>query len=125
MIPNLFQYLSAGLGVALFALGLAYYIETASLERDLALSQRDYADCKTERNGFIAALEFQSQEIMDLAVDYNASMNDLEIWRNKTPEVKYEKIYKYIPQEINLTRGECNDTKQLIDAIRHIDFSEL
>ena len=125
MFPNLFQYLSAALGVAILALGSGYYIETTSLERDLALSQRDYADCKIERNGFISALEFQSQEITELEVDYNSSIIDLEMWRSKPPDIKYKTVYKYIPQEVNLTRGECNDTKQLIGAIRHIDFSEL
>ena len=52
-------------------------------------------------------------------------VQELEEWEALPPEIRYNTIYKYMPKEVIVERGDCNDTKNLIDSIRTIDFSKL
>jgi len=123
-IPNVFEYLSGGLALLLLGTGIYNKIEVSGLETTVAESQLELSDCKTQARLYKVSLDEQTSLIELTRVDYEQSLLELEEWRTKPATVRYETIYKYIP-EIEYVKGDCNDTKILIDSIGNIDYNNL
>ena len=81
--------------------------------------------CEASNSKSNDALNTQTAYIIELEVDYKTNVQELEEWEALPPEIRYNTIYKYMPSEVIVERGDCNDTKNLIDSIRTIDFSKL
>ena len=60
------------------------------------------------------SLNKQNDAIDTIKVDYDTKIAELK----KLPKVKY--VTKYITKEINATRSNCNDTKNLLFELRRI-----
>lgn len=76
--------------------------------------------CNNTKDGLIqdnsdleAALKLQNKEIEDQRIDYEKKLKEYETTEPRTV---------YIPRDVNMTRGNCNDIENLIDGIRGIDF---
>ena len=118
-------YVVAGLSM-LITFSVAYHYATVNtLEKKLLKVQKDLADEIVKSTLYKSALDLQSLEIEHLRVDVNTSKTKLEQWKALPTQIRYETIYKYIPKQVILERGDCNDTKMLIDSIRAIDFNSL
>jgi len=123
-IPNLFEYVSGGLALLLIGSGLYNKVEVSGLENDVAKTQIELLECKSQSRLYKLSLNNQTKMIEALRVDYNVSIMQLEEWRIKPPEFRYETIYKYIPK-IEYIKGDCNDTKALINSISTINYNSL
>jgi hypothetical protein len=108
------------LGYLMFSV---YKIE--GLRTELLESKNSTLIAEKQSNEYKSALDLQSLEIEHLRVDVNTSKTKLEQWKALPAQIRYETIYKYIPKQVILERGDCNDTKMLIDSIRAIDFNSL
>ena len=64
----------------------------------------------------------QNIEIDRLKIDYEAKILEYE---SREPDIIYKTIVKRVPVDTNITRGNCEDTKNVIDAISTIDFNSL
>lgn len=93
-------------------------------EAQLADKDKTILQTKVQATLYKSSLDIQTVKIQAIAVDYNKSIAELDMWKNKPAEVKYEVIYKYIPK-LQYVKGECNDTKELIDSINYIDYNLL
>ena len=121
---GIMEYVSAGLALLLVGTGVYNKIEVSGLENDIAKGEVSLAQCKYQTSVYKFALGLQTDKIEALRVDYNASVTKLEEWKSKPPKVRYETIYKYIPK-IEYIKGDCNDTKMLINSIGTIDYNDL
>ena len=92
---------------------------------DLEDYRNQLIETKASESMLKSALATQTAAIDAITVDRDASVEALNKWKALPVEVKYVEVYKYIPLDVNLTRGDCNDTKKLIDSIRSIDLNRL
>jgi len=123
-IPNLFEYISGGLALMLVGTGIYNKIEVSGLENDVAKTHIELLECKSQSRLYKLSLDSQTEAIEALRVDYNASVVKLEEWKSKPAGIRYRTIYKHIPK-IEYVKGDCNDTKLLIDSISTINYSDL
>ena len=54
-----------------------------------------------------------NDEIERQRIDYEKKINE---YKNRKPKTVF------IPSDVNITRGDCTDVKNLIDSIRNINF---
>ena len=123
-IPNVFEYISGGLALLLVGTSVYNKIEVSGLENEKVNIQLELSDCKAQSSLYKMSLDDQTAIIELVRVDYQASLLELEEWRKKPEVVKYETIYKYIPK-VEYVKGDCNDTKLLIDSIGNINYNDL
>jgi len=123
-IPNIFEYVSGGLALLLIGTGVYNKLEVSGLENEVSKMQIELLECKSQAELYKVSLNNQTKAIEALRVDYNTSVIELEEWKIKPPEFRYETIYKYIPK-IEYIKGDCNDTKELINSISTINYNNL
>lgn len=68
---------------------------------------------KADKKSLKQGIKTQNDMIEKLEIDVQKAK---EKWEKKPPRTVY------IPADVNITRGDCNDTKNIINAIRNIDF---
>jgi len=119
------QYLSIFLASILVVTGIAFYITVLNLQNDLLKEQKLTSDCRLEKEGFEGALYLQSKEILDQETDRKVLVEDLEKWKTKPSSERYKVLYNKLKKEVNLKRGDCNDTKNILNAISTIDYSDI
>lgn len=123
-IPNIFEYVSGGLALLLVGTGVYNKLEVSGLENEAAMIKTELIECKYRSNAYKLSLNNQTKAIEALRVDYNISLVELEEWRVKPPKFRYKTIYEYIPK-IEYIKGDCNDTKELINSISTINYNIL
>ena len=60
-----------------------------------------------------SSIDIQNQTIEDQRIDYEKR---LKVYETAVPRTVY------IPADVNMTRGNCDDVENLIDGIRNITF---
>lgn len=65
-----------------------------------------------------ASIDYQNQKINKNRVDLEKNLKELEEWKNKPPDIKYQTVIKFKEVKSN----ECEDIKNTIDAIRSTSF---
>ena len=130
MLGSISDALAAGFGVTLVGLFITYKITTGSLKSEIADHKNTIADqkvmmaeYKTTVKDLEDVIDKQNKALKDIEVDYNASLVELDEWKNKPAEIRYKTIYEKIPAEVNMTRGNCEDTSKFIDALRGINLN--
>ena len=63
-------------------------------------------------------IENQNRAIDSQKVEYSEKLQELEDWKNQSPEVKYKEVIKYKEVKSN----ECEDIKNIINSIRSTSF---
>ena len=121
---GLMEYVSGGLALLLVGTGIYNKIEVSGLESDVSDAKLELSKCINQSNLYKMSLDEQTKLIELVRVDYQGSLLELDKWRNKPEKVKYETVYVYIPK-IEYKKGDCNDTKLLIDSIGNINYSDL
>jgi len=103
MIQILLTFLGGTISIAIFL-----WINASSLEDEI----QDNINTIKLKNETIydlnSSLNTQNKAIIDLKIDYKKKKEEFE----KRPKEIY--ITKYITKEINVTRSDCNDTKNLL-----------
>lgn len=119
------EYVIAGLATTLF--GGWFVMDTKIDNRDATIlkQQNEIILSKANYNTCSSSLARQNIAIGNLRVDINESMIELETWKNKPEEVRYEVIYKTIPADINLSSERCEDVKSIVDSLSTIDYDNL
>jgi hypothetical protein len=127
-MPNLFMYLSVLLGFLLLVSGSYSYIKIDNLEDTLVKKEKSITDftislSKQEQatSECVLATAIQNKDIEVLRAQNDNAKFELEKWKNKPAEIKYQNIVKIREVKSN----ECNDTKNVLDAVRNIDFNIL
>ncbi len=94
--------------------------EVALLQKSAVVTKFNYDDCKR-------SIDTQNKAVTAMNDIIIEKTNKLDNWKAKPAEIRYNTIYKdiYIYVDRNNTTGECNETKNVIDGIRHIDFSNI
>lgn len=114
-------YTVSGIAVAV-SLALSYHFFTvSSLNSEIVQLQKSNKTLTTNYDLSQNKLHEQSEKILSLAVDFEKNSKELEEWKSKKPEIRYEKIYRY--REVK--SDDCEDVKNNLDGIRTIDFSKL
>jgi len=125
----MFRYTSGALALLLVVTTIYYEFKTSGYEVDIKTLEGDisvismkssenrnnYTKCKRE-------LKLSNARVDSLEGDVVKVTDELEVWRNKPAVIKYK--YR-LPEDINMTRGDCNETKRLLDAIRTIDLNTI
>jgi len=112
--------------VGIFVIGLYFYIhglnkDIEELKKSLLQNQVKLANSKLESTRYKAALESQNKEIEGLKAQRTLAESKLKKWKSQPPDVKYKVIYKM--REVK--SDECKVIKNVIDSVRHIDYSSL
>jgi len=124
-IPNLFQYVSVILLVALIATSLFLNNKIDNLENNIKDIQLLLAQSQVKATTYKSALEKQNIYIENMKINLKKKNDELSEWKAKPEKIRYNVIYKTIPADTNLTRGNCDDTENVIDAIRTINLNDL
>lgn len=119
----MFAYISAGLGAMLLGGQLYYKTEIAEAKLEVIKVNLQLNTCMNNKKTLESSIDYRNGVIRQNEIDYNKSMVELDIWKNKPDVVRYETIYKYT-RDINLS-GECNGTIDTLNAISNIHFSDI
>lgn len=85
---------------------------------EMKLSQADM-----NHKVMVSTVEEQNRKIKLVKVDLVLRTDELEEWRAKPPEIRYNVIYKTIKQDVDLKDNGCETTQSVINSIRGIDFN--
>lgn len=94
-----------------------------NLELDNANLQNKLIKEQFQGSLYKSSLDKQSLLVEKMRADYDVSVDNLNKWKAKPAEVRYEVIYKTINKEIK--SNECKDVTNSIDTIKSIDYSLL
>ena len=111
--------------VVIFVMSVFTYMsfEMEALKSDVARAEAEVIKEKSRNIICNQALDTQTKEIEAQRVDYEARIS---AYKNMSPDVKYKVIYRDVVKDVNLTKeSSCDDTKNIIDGVRTIDFSGL
>ena len=118
------EYIGIGL-VATIVTGTMYYKnEVSNLELELLKAKTQHNVCLKNKSVLEEGIEYSNRLIRQSEIDLRESMVELDTWKNKPSEVRYEVIYKNIPSDRNYT-GECDETVGIVNAISNISFDDL
>ena len=92
--------------------------DVKSLQIDVINADRNTAVCKL-------ALSEQTKDIEVLKIDYVKNVAELDKWKSMPPEIRYNTVYKTITKKVDYSKGECNETKELINNISNINYVDL
>ena len=117
------KYLLLGvIVIAVFLIGGAYtYFIKSELEKVQASYLDQGKELAIEKANSITAkatIESQNRAIDSQKVEYSEKLQELEDWKNQSPEVKYKEVIKYREVKSN----ECEDIKNIINSIRSTSF---
>ena len=70
-------------------------------------------ELETEKSNLLLSIKKQNEEIEKIVIDYESRLRDYENAKPRTI---------YVPADVNMTRGNCKDVKNLISGIRNISF---
>lgn len=101
-----------------------YDIKISGLMLDVSNLQNEVLVGKNNTDICKVALNKQTEDTNKLKVDYAENVKELEKWKALPPKIKYNTIYKTV-YKADYSKGDCNDTKALIDSIRNIDYNSL
>jgi cell division protein FtsL len=112
--------------VAILIISVPTYIYTlkktiAELNMSILESRVELANEQRQSELFKSALDSQTKEIENLAVDKTKADMKLAEWKAKPDKIKYEVIYKI--REVK--SDECEDIKNVIDSVRNLDYERL
>ena len=125
----IFQYVSAGL--VMLILGLyaimnntisSLRLEVTNVRAELAVALHRNSIKDINLRDMNRSISVQNTKIQSIKVDYEAKILE---YKNRKPDVVYKTIVKTAPVDTNITRGNCEDTKNIINAISTIDFNSL
>ena len=92
--------------------------EIKSLQKTLVDKEVEISNEKANNTTLRSSIKDQNQKIAEHENNYEAKLKELQEWKNKPAEIKYEKINKYIKVKSN----ECKDIKTIINDIRTTSF---
>lgn len=73
---------------------------------------------KLEQQNLENSILNQNKEIEKNKVNLDEKAKELETWKNKPAEIKYQEVIKYKEVKSN----ECSDVKNVVDALRSTSF---
>ena len=117
------KYLLLGvIVIAVFLIGGAYtYFIKSELEKVQAKFSeqgKELAIEKANNTVIKATIESQNKAIDSQKVELAEKLQELEDWKNQSPEIKYKEVIKYREVKSN----ECEDIKNVIDSMRSTSF---
>lgn len=108
--------------IAVFLIGGAYtYFIKSELEKVQASYLDQGKELAIEKANSITAkatIESQNNAIESQKVEYSEKLQELEDWKNQSPEIKYKEVIKYREVKSN----ECEDIKAVINSMRGTSF---
>ena len=126
---NIKDYIIASLLVGMIGMWWSYSSEVETLEddkktlkfeRNLALTSIGVH--KANETTLKGSIKTQNDKITALRVSNSTKRKELGEWKTKPPKIKYKTIYETIYKEAS---SDCNDTKDMLDSVRTIDFNSL
>ena len=130
-VLNIMHYVTAGLAVTMLVMFIYFKSTISVLEADRDRLAKDVKSLQidvinADRNTAVCklALESQTKDIEILRVDYNNSVAALDNWKSQPAEIRYNTVYKTITK-VDYSKGECNETKELINNISNINYADL
>lgn len=116
------QYGLAGIIVASLLWGGSLKVETIALESDLVDERKTVLERDREIIDLKKTIETSEKNYTTCSTSLTAQNEAIEKLRttiaNFKPKTVTETVYKYLPADTNVTRGNCEDTKTVIDFIR-------
>ncbi len=117
------KYLLLGvIVIAVFLIGGAYtYFIKSELEKvqaEFSEQGKELAIEKANNTVIKATIESQNKAINSQKVELAEKLQELEDWKNQSPEIKYKEVIKYREVKSN----ECEDIKNVINSIRGTSF---
>ena len=120
-----FQYISGVLVVAIIFLSSYGYGKIEGLKEQVVVLQSKLHKAKLLSKQYEIVITRQNMAVKNISADYNRTMKELEEWKTKPPEIRYNTIYKYIPRKVVESEDSCENTKNYLDAVRSIDINKL
>lgn len=106
--------------------GWVYYDGVvSSLERQVLTLERKVAVVSANSVTLKATIKDNNDRIAKQKIELDIRTAELGEWKNKPEKVRYETIYKYIPEWVDVRREDCETTKSVIDAARNTDFNRV
>ena len=120
LLNGVFKYTTIGLGVALGLILITYQVRVSGLKTDVMELQMELQASEMNRFSLKSSIEDQNKAIDAMVVDMVAKDEEIEKWKNKPADVRYETVYKRLPADINLTKDDCETVRSVIGSIRGI-----
>jgi hypothetical protein len=89
----------------------------SSKNKDISILNGEISILEVEKTALIDGILFQNKEIEKNKVDYETNLQE---YINKKPDINTVYVNRYITKEINTTRSNCNDVKNILSNIRNI-----
>lgn len=132
----MYKYVVLALGVVIGLVywyfqvqGAGYEFKIGVLEGKVEARQIEMLEWRNQAVQFKSSIQRQNQLIDIQKAEYDALLAEYEDWKGQPVEVKYETVNKYITvykdRNVTVEKGECRDTKNVIDGIKLIDFSAI
>lgn len=125
MMFGIRDYAIAGLSIAIVVLWGWTSIEIGSLEDEVRILELEATELNMNITSLKGGIDTQNSKIEKMKADREENLAELEIWKSKPAEIRYNTIYKKIPEYIDMRVENCEQTKTIIDAARSINFNEL
>ena len=79
--------------------------------KELSNVEGNYNTCRT-------AIDTSNKKYDKLKADYNKSVTEFNNWKKRPPKIKYKYVYKTITKDVNVTRDDCEDVRNVIGNVR-------
>lgn len=125
MLTGVTKYAYAAI-VTIVLGGWVYYDGVVnSLEKQVLTLERKVAVMSANSVTLKATIKDNNDRIAKQKIELDIRITELGEWKNKPEKVRYETIYKHVPEWVDVRREDCETTKSVIDAARNTDFNRL
>lgn len=125
------DYILGLLFVTILGMWWSYSSEIDSLSEDLRDAKKEYEESivslgisKANEATLRASIYTMNTEIEKYEIDIETKKKELEEWKAKPKYDKYKILYKKL-KDYNLTKENCDETANVINAVGSIDFNDL
>lgn len=94
------------------------YTDNKDLTTTINILNSKIAVKEVEKVGLESSIKNQNIQIEKVSVDLDEKMKELEEWKNKPPDIRYQEVIKI--KEIK--SNECTDIKTVINSFRSTSF---
>jgi len=119
------MYAIGGLMVALIVLKGWTGVVISDLEEEVTQLTTELVVVNNNATRLRNSIAVQNTAIDKLTLDITTRSIELEEWRNKPAEIRYNTIYKEIPAYVDMRKESCENTKAIIDVARNYDFNAI
>lgn len=101
-----------------------YELSISDLKVKSATLEVKLHSCKVNADRFSDSIEDLNFEIDTYKAWNSEADKEIGEWKSKPKDIRYKVIYQTISQDINLSKGDCQDVKSINNSLKSISYSD-